>query len=67
VAVYGGAEHGVCCRPKKKVCVTEKKDCDVRAEMGHAKVVALGREDVVAAMAMKTTAAAETPVTASQD
>jgi hypothetical protein len=49
------------------VCVTKKKDCDVRAEMGHAKVVALGREDVVAAMAMKTTAAAETPVTASQD
>jgi hypothetical protein len=67
VAVYGGTEHGVCRRPKKTVCVAEKKDCDVRAEMGRAKVVASGREAVVAAMAMKTMAAAESPATTSQD
>jgi hypothetical protein len=67
VAVYRGPEHGVCRRPKKTACVAEKKDCDVRAEMRHAKVVASGREAVVAAMAMKTTAAAESPATASQD
>jgi hypothetical protein len=67
VAVYGGAEHGVCRRPKKTACVAEKKDCDIRAEMEHAKVVALGREAVVAAMAMKTTATADSLATASQD
>jgi hypothetical protein len=67
VAVYGGAEHDVCRRPKKTACVAEKKDCDVRVEMGHAKVVASGREAVVAAMAMKTTVAAESPATENQD
>jgi hypothetical protein len=35
--------------------------------MGHAKVVASSREAIVVAMAMKTTAAAESPETASQD
>jgi hypothetical protein len=52
---------------QKTACVAEKKDCDVRAEMGHAKVVVSGREAVVVAMAMKTTEAAESPATASQD
>jgi hypothetical protein len=48
-------------------CVAEKKDCDVRAEIGHAKVVASGREAVVATMAMKTTMAVESPAMAGQD
>jgi hypothetical protein len=53
--------------PKKTACVAEKKDCDVRAAMGHAKVVASGWEAVVATMAMKTTMAVESPATAGQD
>jgi hypothetical protein len=67
VTVYGGAEHGVCHWPQKTACIAKKKDCDIRAEIGHAKVVASGREAVVAAMAMKTTTAAESPATAGQD
>jgi hypothetical protein len=60
-------EHGVCRRPKKTACVAEKKDCDVRAEMGHAEVAASDRVAVMAAMVMKTIAVAESSVTASQD
>jgi hypothetical protein len=37
VAVYGGAEIGVCRRPQIGVCCREE-DGGVRAEMGHADV-----------------------------
>jgi hypothetical protein len=52
---------------RSTACVAEKKDCDVRAEMGHAEVAASDREAVVAAMVMKTMAVAESSVTVSQD
>jgi hypothetical protein len=43
VAVYGGAEHGVCRRPQIGVCCREEDD-GVRTEMGHAEVAASCRE-----------------------
>jgi hypothetical protein len=65
VAVYGGAEHGVCRRPQIGVCRREE-DGGVCAEMGHAEVAASGRKAVAAAVAMMM-AAAETLATPSQD
>jgi hypothetical protein len=60
----GGVRVSTCVAGRRNgVC--HREDCGVRAEMGHAEITVSGREAVVAAVAMKTTAAAETPTTPS--
>jgi hypothetical protein len=63
----GGVGVSTCVAGRRNGVCRREEDCGVRAEMGHAEIAVSGREAVVAAVAMKTTAAAETLATSSQD